>query len=187
VSPSVSLVVLAGGTSRRFGTDKLAADVGGMILLDRCLADLPAEWELVVVGPDRDVGRRAVVTREDPVGSGPAAAVVAGVAAAGGEIVVTTPGDVPAGSAAAVVLVDALLASTADAVIGVDAQGQDQPLQFAVRRAAVTAVATLGTAAADRSARRLFVPLLSPLRVPLARDHTLDIDTVEAAERYPAS
>lgn len=184
---AVSLVVLAGGTSRRFGSDKLAADVGGMILLDRCLADLPADWELVVVGPDRDLGRRAVVTREHPVGSGPAAAVVAGVAAASGEVVVTTPGDAPAGAAAAIVLVEALLAFDVDAVMGVDQHGHEQPLQLALRRGAITAVAALGDQAADRGARRLFVPLLDPLLVPLEPAHTLDIDTVAAAERFPAS
>ena len=39
----VAAVVLAGGESRRFGTDKLAAVVDGLPLLDRAVAALSAE------------------------------------------------------------------------------------------------------------------------------------------------
>ena len=38
----VTVVVLAGGESRRFGSDKLAAPLGGSTVLDHVVAGLPA-------------------------------------------------------------------------------------------------------------------------------------------------
>ena len=49
----VVAVVLAGGASRRFGSDKLAAVVDRQTLLDHTLAALPDGAAVVVVGPDR--------------------------------------------------------------------------------------------------------------------------------------
>ena len=52
----VSGIVLAGGRSRRFGSDKLAATIGGRTLLDRSIAALAsvASDLVVVVAPDDD-------------------------------------------------------------------------------------------------------------------------------------
>ena len=55
----VTVVVLAGGDSRRFGSDKLAAPLGGVdrarhVVSGRC----PPEWPVVVVGAATE-GRRA--------------------------------------------------------------------------------------------------------------------------------
>ena len=56
-SGDVTVVVLAGGTSRRFGSDKLAAPLGGSTVLDTVLGSLPPQWPVVVVGPPRDCRR----------------------------------------------------------------------------------------------------------------------------------
>ena len=78
-SSDVTVVVLAGGTSRRFGSDKLAAPLGGSTVLDTVLGSLPPEWPVVVVGPPRECRRPVTWTREDPPGGGPLAGVAAGV------------------------------------------------------------------------------------------------------------
>lgn len=78
---STGLVVLAGGTSRRLGTDKTQVVVDGSTLLDHALGALPDADPVVVVGPAVDAAREVVWTREDPEGSGPAAALQAGLVA----------------------------------------------------------------------------------------------------------
>jgi len=96
-------VVLAGGTSTRFGGDKLA------VLLDQVLAGLPPQVAVVCVGPARPTVRSPVTwVREDPPLSGPLAAVAAGVAAGDGPVVVVVGGDMPRVGAAVGALLAAL-------------------------------------------------------------------------------
>lgn len=98
---AATVVVLAGGTSRRFGgdgDDKLDATLAGRTVLGVTVANLPS-WPTIVVGPSRDgVTERAVRwVREDPPLGGPAAALTAALPH------VTTPwcavlaGDMPFG------------------------------------------------------------------------------------------
>lgn len=77
-------VVLTGGSSTRLGRDKATTRLGAHTLLDHVLLGLGASaGRTVVVGPDpggpaATPGRaRPIFCREDPPGSGPAAAVVA--------------------------------------------------------------------------------------------------------------
>ena len=48
-----AVVVLAGGRSRRFGTDKLAHEIDGRTLLAHTLDALPVDAEIILVGPPR--------------------------------------------------------------------------------------------------------------------------------------
>ena len=45
----LTVVVLAGGESRRFGSDKLAAPLAGTTVLDHLLGSLPQEWAVMCV------------------------------------------------------------------------------------------------------------------------------------------
>jgi len=73
-------VVLAGGAARRLGgVDKPGQSVGGRPLLDRVLAAVLDAATVVVVGPERPTVRSVHWTREVPAGSGPAAALAAGL------------------------------------------------------------------------------------------------------------
>ena len=134
----VTAVVLAGGASQRFAPDKLAEEVDGRPLLDRTLTSLPEQITVVVVvGAVRKVARPVIFTSEDPPGGGPAAALVAGVRRALAEpsdAIVTLPADAPLGGQAAGTLLSRLESEpSTDAVVGVDAQGWEQPLQLALR------------------------------------------------------
>lgn len=175
-------VVLAGGTSRRFGTDKLAHLVAGRPLLDHTLAGLPDDVDALLVGPPRPTQRLVTLVREHPPGGGPTAGLVAGLRRAlssGAELVLVLPGDAPGAGAAAGVLRDALLGGGHQAVVGVDADGREQPLQLALRRGAAERLVALAgpDAGAGESARRL-LHRLDPPAAPcvLPPTATFDVD-----------
>ncbi|MCX5068306.1 NTP transferase domain-containing protein [Micromonospora lupini] len=74
-------VVLAGGAARRMGgVDKPARPVGGLSMRDRVLAAVGDAAPRVLVGPGDGVADGVRVTREDPPGGGPVAAMAAGLA-----------------------------------------------------------------------------------------------------------
>jgi molybdopterin-guanine dinucleotide biosynthesis protein A/uridine kinase len=177
-------VVLAGGASQRFPPDKLAQQVDGKPLLDSALASLPAEFTVVVVGSAREVSRQVIFTTEDPAGGGPAAALVAGVRRALAEpvdAIVTFPADSPLGGKAAGALLGRLEGdSDADAVVGVDAQGREQPLHLALRPTAAKAlVAAAGPGGATGVSARRLLDALRPRLVAheLMPAELWDIDT----------
>lgn len=175
-------VLLAGGAGSRLGgVDKAALRLDGAALLDRALAALArAGVEVVVVGPPRGLpGVREA--REDPPGSGPAAAVVAGLAALPPvEEVLLLAVDLPRLPEALPLLLAAPLGP--DGVVVEDADGRTQWLLGRYRGAALeAAAATLGDPA-DRPLRALLGALdLAPVRLPAGLE--LDVDTVADARR----
>jgi molybdopterin-guanine dinucleotide biosynthesis protein A len=135
-----AVVVLAGGASRRFGSDKLD------VLLDQVLSGMPGEAAVVCVGPPRasPVRPDVVWTREEPAGAGPLAAVGAGarvVPTEDTDVVVLAGGDMPRVGYAVPALVSGLASSApeVDAAVLVDATGRRQALASAWRRSALTA------------------------------------------------
>ena len=75
-------VILAGGAARRLShVDKPGLVVGGRTLLSRALDAVTDADPVVIVGPRRPLSRPVRWTREDPPGSGPLAALAAGIAA----------------------------------------------------------------------------------------------------------
>lgn len=180
------VVVLAGGSSVRFGSDKLEHDLDGASLLDRALASIPADLPVLVVGPSRDVARRVRFVREDPPGGGPGAGLVRGLRAAlelEADILLTLPGDAP-GAGRAVPVLQAALEPDTQAVVGVDADGHEQSLQLGLRAVAARALidAAGEQAGAGMSVRRMLTALDPlPVRVPLGPADTFDIDTREQA------
>ena len=180
--PLVTAVVLCGGEGRRFGGDKTAADLGGTSVLDALLTNLPKEWSVVCVGPQRP-SRRDPVTwlREDPPGGGPVAGVAAALAAVRTEVAVLLGGDMPYAAPAAARLAGHLLDAPpeTDAIVGIDQHGHVQPLLAAYRTAALSAVLPLDP---------LGVPLkrlLDGLRLvvdPVPEQASLDVDTPEDLE-----
>ncbi|WP_020494997.1 molybdenum cofactor guanylyltransferase [Sciscionella marina] len=81
-SDSYAAIVLAGGAARRLGgVDKPMLRVGARSLLEQMLAALDGADQRVVVGPRRSEVTGVGWTREQPAGSGPVAALAAGLAA----------------------------------------------------------------------------------------------------------
>jgi molybdenum cofactor guanylyltransferase len=130
-------VVLAGGAARRMGgVDKPAAVVGGVPMLDRVLAAVPVEADVVVVGPERRTARPVRWAREDPPGGGPLAALAAGLAAVRAERVLVLAADLPFLTPGAVAaLLDAV--GDGDGALLVDGEGRAQWLCSAWRTASV--------------------------------------------------
>ena len=187
-SAEVAAIVLAGGQARRFGGDKLAADVDGRALLEVAVDGLPEEWAVAVVGPPRPLPRQVVVLREDPPGGGPAAGLVTGLIWAlstGAEAIVALPGDAPGGGRATVLLRSELVRRERPAVVGVDGSGRDQVLQLALRPAAARLLVELAgpDRGRDQSVRRL-VTMLAPARLTLPDDLCADIDTVDQLRHF---
>jgi len=79
--------------------------------------------------------------REDPPGGGPAAALAAGIRLLRvAELIVAVAGDQPFASTAVARLIRALITDpSAEAAIGVDGDGRDQPLLAAYRAAVLRA------------------------------------------------
>ncbi len=201
-----TLLVLTGGSSRRLGRDKVTTHVGGRRLVDRLLADVPTEVNVVIVGPSLDRTPRPVrFAREEPPGAGPLAGIGAGVAHVTTPLVGVIAADMPfalgivaealsrlahepppAGLPGGVmdpvhdvdVIDDAALVSVADAIAPVDADGFAQLLCAAYRTQALRgALAGLGSLA-DRPVRALRGELrVMEWRVPGAA--LADVDTEE--------
>lgn len=180
----VGAIVLAGGRSTRFGSDKLAVEVDGSPLLRHAVdAALEVAAHVVVVGPAPEgLPAGVVVTREDPPYGGPYAAVVAGLDALDerAALVLLLAGDLvdPAP------LLPRLLAAvegtdakgrTAEAAVALDAEDRRQPLLAAYRVDAL-----LGGISGVDAYHRAAYDLLDGLHVVTVEDlgrHSRDIDT----------
>lgn len=178
----VSAIVLCGGQSSRFGSDKTAADLGGQPVLDALLSTLPVHWDVVCVGPARPTRRTDVRwTREHPPGGGPVAGLAAGLASAAGDTVVLLGGDMPYAAAAASVLARRLEEDpTAEAVVGTQVEGGRQPLLAAYR---IDALRAAMPAEPSGTPLRRLLDSLVVREVPVAPEASIDVDTPEELER----
>lgn len=177
----VTVVVLAGGGSTRFGSDKLAADLGGVTVLDHLLGGLPAHWPVVLVGPPRDTVRPdARWLLEDPPGGGPLAGVATGAAAVGTPLMVVVAGDMPLAAGALADLLAGLDAAGPEvaAAVAVDDDAHVNPLLAVYRVAAVREA--LPASAHDGPAKRLL--RLSHTEVRVTGGRGRDVDTVADLE-----
>lgn len=128
---SYDAVVVAGGRAQRLGgADKPGLSLGGRPLVAVVVDAVGDAARVVLVGPDRPGVRADVTTREDPPGSGPVAAIAAGLAHVTAGRVAVLAGDLPFLTADAVrTLLTGLDADDRlDAVVAVDDTGKDQLL-----------------------------------------------------------
>lgn len=183
-------IVLAGGRATRMGgVDKPAITVGGRRLLDTALAAAADCDRTVVVGPRRDdLPPTVVQTQETPAGSGPVAALSAGLSALPGStggLVLVLAADLPSLDRATVrTLVSALLdRPDAEASFAVDESGRMQFLLGVWRRASLTARLD-ALAGRENQPMRALVP---DRRVTVECTGVTDCDTPADVERARAA
>ncbi|WP_067860102.1 NTP transferase domain-containing protein [Nocardia shimofusensis] len=138
-------IVLAGGrASRMGGVDKPGLVIGGRSMLDAALAAVADCARTVVVGPPRpNLAADIRQVRETPAGTGPVAAIDAGLGElgeSGAALVAVLAADMPFLTAEAVdELRGRAVASDVDAVFAADADGRPQYLVGVWRRSALRA------------------------------------------------
>jgi molybdopterin-guanine dinucleotide biosynthesis protein A len=147
---AVTGIVLAGGRSSRFGSDKLEAYVDGERLLDRSVAALArVASEVVVVsepstlraGPIRPGVPVHLVEDPEPFG-GPLVGLLAGLEAASEPLVLVVGGDMPSLNADVLrLLVTRLVHDPDRSVVTLAARGRVVPLPMALRTGAATDLA----------------------------------------------
>lgn len=160
----VSAIVLAGGRSSRFGSDKLVARVGDSTLLDRSIAAAASiASEVMVVGAPgsaraAEVDRATIRFVEDPEPfGGPLVGLLAGLETVAEPISLVVGGDMPTMQPAVLELLVRTLVSTAtvDAVV-LREPGGIVPLPAALRTGAATAVARQLIGDGERRLRAVF-------------------------------
>ena len=145
-TPRVTGIVLAGGRSRRMGSDKAALAFGGRTLLHHTIAALAevADEVVVVRAPGRDLPpfdcQRPVRVVADPVeGEGPLVGIAAGLRAASAPVALVVAVDMPFLRPALLRLLAEHAAAGARCVVPIY-QGRPQPLCSAWRRDALDVV-----------------------------------------------
>lgn len=180
-----SAIILTGGKSRRFGSDKSHASIGQKSLIEELLTSLSQDLDIVIVGPRIENASRALrYAQENPLGGGPVAAISAGLDFVQSEFVAIIATDMPFASR----IIDFLGRATPfnkDALIPLDALGLRQPLCAMYRVASLRkALTTLGSVE-SRSMRNL-VQLMVVQEVRLTPELErilIDIDTPSDLER----
>ena len=193
--PRLGAILLAGGRATRLdGADKPLLDVGGRSLLARAAdaAVTVGAVALTIVGPETALSGVEIPTRwvrEEPPFGGPAAAIVAALAATSAadapEWTLVLAGDLPHAEEAARLLVadlDLFPADT-DGVCLADASGRPQWLTGVYRtRALREAASALHERGRDAAVRALLDDLaVAVLRAPA--HVTDDVDTWEDLQR----
>ena len=177
MAADTTVLVVAGGLATRFGSDKLAAPLRGVPVLDHLLAALPVEWPVVTVGVERPTARPVTWTREDPPGGGPLAGVAAGIMIVHTDRVAVVAGDMPYAGPAVAALVEVLRTAPTDvaAVVASDREDVPNPLLAAFRTTALRGA--LPDDPRGVPARSLLE--LPHAVLPVAGVAALDVDTPE--------
>ncbi|MBC7464042.1 MAG: molybdenum cofactor guanylyltransferase [Actinobacteria bacterium] len=180
---TTSFMILTGGRSSRFGSDKSQIVFAGHTLMDRTLESLPA-GEVVIVGPSFKHGTRSIAfTQEDPKGGGPVAAIAAGLEKITSDLVVILAIDMPyAGE-----IVPLLLSRSVDrdALIPADSAGRVQPLCAIYQTSALRrAIIEIGDVS-NKSMNLLLGELDSETLIvdPTVTSKLVDIDTQADLEK----
>jgi len=182
----VGIVLLTGGTSRRFGSDKSQALINGRSIIDFIVASIPDSMPLIIVGPDPKTSndRDFTVVSENPPGGGPVAGLMAGLAQAKFDLLILLATDMPFALNYVLSLID-LLEKEDDAILFQDSEGFLQPLAGLYRKSAlVNRFIELGDPTGE--SMRRFISTLKIQAVAMTQEVEtafIDIDTPADLER----
>jgi molybdopterin-guanine dinucleotide biosynthesis protein A len=182
---SLSAMILTGGSSSRFGSNKSQAKLGANSLIENLLSTIPPEIDIVIVGPELENSVRPVrYTQEHPLGGGPVAAIEAGLQLIDSEFVAIIATDMPFASQVLAVLRENL-PETQDATIPLDAEGIRQPLCALYRRDGLArAITELGNTQGQSVRTLIQILAIKELRLdPALARILLDVDTPADLER----
>lgn len=187
-------VVLTGGASRRFGTDKAMVDVAGRALAAIVASALRDGGAATVTAVGGDLEGLVALGCFDRVvadlwpGEGPLGGILTAMDATAAPIVVVLACDTPGITAECPrSLVGAMVRSEppADVAVGV-VDGRQQPLTAAWRRAGATPAVRRAFESGERAPRRV-LPDLRVVAVELAEDEVADVDRPLDLARYHSS
>ena len=190
-SPAAAVVLAGGQGSRLGGADKPGLLVGRRSLLQIAL-DAVRDCPTVVVGPPRALPAGVIAAREQPPGGGPAAALVAGVAAlpplGEGAVVAVLAADLPGIDRATIARLAGTLAeqpagSGADGAVLVDVDGRRQYLIGVWRLDRLISAIALRPDWNGAPLRRLLAPIRT-VQVAAVDRETADVDTPEDWRRW---
>ncbi len=174
-----TVILLTGGTSKRFGTDKSQTELFGITLLNHVLNSLPAECEILLVGDEPiNPSRNVKVFREEPIHSGPVAAIAKAIGHVRGEFVAILATDMPFAGKLLPKLYENISIGT-DVVIPIDDQNFLQPLCALYSTAGLKkAIAELGSV--ENKSMRDLLGFLNKKEITLSKDELallIDIDS----------
>jgi molybdopterin-guanine dinucleotide biosynthesis protein A len=153
---SLTGLVLAGGASTRFGSDKAHALFAGETLFARVCTALAAACDevIAVAGPGRELPPVPIPLRtvaDDHPGAGPLAGLITGMKAAAGRSVFAAACDLPLLDATTITAIASALESTAAAAAVPRIEGRLQPLAAAYSIAACRGPFEAAFTAGERS------------------------------------
>ncbi len=160
IASDVSAIILAGGRSSRFGSDKLSVPLGGRSLLEHAIAAVgPLARETIVVAAPVDLRRipDGVSLVHDPRAfEGPLLGLLTGLRRAARPLVLVAGGDMPTMLEP---VLEALLAGLDDPAIDavtLEHEGRSRPLPGALRTRPALAAAERLIATGERRLRALY-------------------------------
>jgi molybdopterin-guanine dinucleotide biosynthesis protein A len=179
-----SVIILTGGKSSRFGSDKTSTLLGDKTLVAHIIDALQNRFPITIVGPEFEHSLPSLqFTREEPIGGGPVSALEAGLKLVSTEYVGVIAGDMPFGGRVITALLEDVLES--DGLVPIDDMGFRQTLcaiyRVAPLRAALNARATL-----KGMSMKSLISLIDIEEIALSKDlasSLLDIDTLEDLNR----
>jgi molybdenum cofactor guanylyltransferase len=161
----VTVIVLAGGRSSRFGRDKLAEPIGGRTILERSIdAIRPVAREILVVTAPEDARRvpdDAIAVRDPVSYEGPLIGLLTGLRHASHGRVLAVGGDMPTMVGAVLETMLARLRQPSIEAVVLEHGGRGRPLPLAIRRSTALKAAERLTASGERRLRALIELLVT--------------------------
>ena len=167
----MNTIILTGGTSERFGSDKSQSKIQGKSLLEYLSHGLE---NLIIVGPETSIPAKYV--REEPIGSGPVAAIAAAMLEVDSDLVAIYATDMPFAPRITSQLVSAL---KNDAAVAIDCDGKLQPLAAIYRSSKLRSALASYESVENQSVKSLIAKLVIDEVPVVETEYLMDIDTQE--------